>query len=42
LEAFAGRCTFQVQNLDKPQELGIFYEGTEVESETSSMGLISV
>jgi len=42
MEAFTRRCTFQVRNLDRPQELGIFYEGIEVESETSSMGFISV
>jgi len=42
MEAFAGRCTFQVRDLDKPQELGIFYEGTEVELETSSIDFISI
>ena len=42
LKASAGRCTFQVWDLDRLQELRILYEGTEVESETSSMGFIFI
>ena len=42
LETFAGRYTFQVQGLDRPQKLGIFYEGTKIESETSPIGFILI
>jgi len=33
---------FQVQNLDRLQELEILYEGAEVESQTSLMGTLPV
>ena len=42
MEAFAKRYIFQVRDLDRLQELGILYEGTEIELETSSIGFISV
>ena len=32
LETFTGGCMLQVQDLDRSQELGILYEGVEVES----------
>ena len=31
LETFTEGCMFQVQDLDRSQEPGIFYEGAEVE-----------
>ena len=42
LETFTGGRTFQVQNLDRSQELGILYEGAEAESQTSTMGILPV
>ena len=33
---------FQVQDLDRSQESGIFYEGVEVESQTGLMGTLPV
>ena len=33
---------FQVRNLDRSQELGILYEGAEVELQTSLMGTIPI
>jgi len=32
----------QVQDLDRSQELGILYEGTEVESQTSPIGTLPI
>ena len=33
---------FQVQNLDRSQELGILHEGTEVKLKTSPMGSVLI
>ena len=42
MKTFSEGSTFQVRSLDGPQKLGIFYEGVEIESKTSAIGLIFV
>ena len=42
MEAFTKRGQVQVQGLDGPQELRIFYKGSKVEQKISSIDIISV
>ena len=42
LETFTREHILQVWDLDRSQELGILYEGTEVESQTSPIGTLPV
>jgi len=41
-ETSVRRHMFQVQDLDRSQEPGIFYEGAKVKSQTSPMGTLPV
>ena len=42
MEAFIREHKAQVQDLGRPQELGIFHESAEIEQKTSKMGSISI
>ena len=42
MEAFLRRSQESVENMDRSQKLGVFYEGLEVESETGKMVTVLV
>ena len=42
MEAFLRRSQGSVQNMDRSQELGLLYEGSEVELKTGQMVIIFV
>ena len=42
MEAFLGRSQGSVRNMDRPQKLGIFHEGSKVKSKTGKIVIIFV